>query len=178
MAAEEAPPQAEPKKKKGLPMNVIIIAGITVAQAAGFFFAFKMLGGGPAPTHGAEGENYIEGEGGHATTQPVQMVEVPLLEKFRVPNKKSGATFMYDFDVYVVVPADHKEKIELLKEERYGEIADRIAQIVRAADPAILNEDDLQTLRVQIQHVIGGIAEDEHLIQRVLIPRCVPIRMS
>lgn len=177
--SEETPQPNENKKKKGLPMPVIIIAVITVAEAAAFFFAFKMLGGGPEPTHGAEsGEHYVEGEGGHETTQPTQLVEVPLLEKFRVPNKKSGATYMYDFDVFVVVPANHKEKVEQLKGERYGEIADRIAQIVRAADPAILNEDDLQTLRVQIQHVLGSIAEDEHLIQRVLIPRCVPIRMS
>ena len=63
-----------------------------------------------------------------------------------------------------------------LAKERLREISDRVARIVRAADPAVLHEPELKTLRMQLQHAVGEVAGDQDAIIEILIPRCVPIR--
>lgn len=172
--------EAAAKPKKKLPMTAIIIAGITIVQAAGFFMAFKMFAGGaPEPTYGAEhgeGEHHAEGDDPHAQPAVQMTAEIPLLEKLRVPNNKSGRMYMYDLDIVIVTSAEQKAEVEKLKTERAAEISDRIAQIVRAADPRVLEEDDLRTLRTQMQAAISTIAGNPEIVQRVLIPRCMPIR--
>lgn len=179
--AKEAPAteqQTAPRKK--LPMTAIIIAGITVVQAAGFFFAFKMFAGPPAPAYGAEhgeGDHHAEGADPHQEEEH-GAAEFPLLEKVRVPNNKSGRLYMYDLDVVVVVSAARKPDVEKLKAERAAEISDRVGAIVRAADPRVLEEDDLRTLRTQIQTMLNTICGDAELVQRVLIPRCMPLRIE
>ncbi|MGE0481209.1 MAG: hypothetical protein AB7Q17_12125 [Phycisphaerae bacterium] len=176
MSTEPAGTPETPKPKKKLPKTALIVAAITIVQAVGFFFAFKMFAGGPQATYGHEGAHYAHEP--EVTTRPAATatVEIPLMQRFRVPNKKSGVLYIYDLDVVVVSPADRKEEVEKLKTERAGEVADRLGQILRAADPQVLNEDDFRTLRLQMQAALGAIAEDPELVQRVLIPRCVPIR--
>ncbi|MBK8914400.1 MAG: hypothetical protein IPM64_07320 [Phycisphaerales bacterium] len=172
-AAAEAP--AAPAKRRKLPKTAMLIGGITIVQAVGFFFAFKMFAGPPSPTLGADGQHHAAGEDPAGATSSVT-AEFSLLEKLRVPNNKSGRMFMYDLDVFVVIAADRRPIVEKLKTERAAEVSDRLAQIVRAADPRILEEDDLRTLRMQMQSALSAISGDPELIQRVLIPRCVPIR--
>ncbi|QOJ14734.1 MAG: hypothetical protein HRU75_08810 [Planctomycetia bacterium] len=173
-AAAETPATA-PARRKKLPTTALLIGGITIVQAVGFFFAFKMFAGPPAATLGADGQHHAAGEDPKGETSKVT-TEFALLEKLRVPNNKSGRMFMYDLDVFVVVGADRRPIVEKLKTERAAEVSDRLAQIVRAADPRILEEDDLRTLRMQMQSALSTISGDPELIQRVLIPRCVPIR--
>jgi flagellar basal body-associated protein FliL len=66
--------------------------------------------------------------------------------------------------------------VEGLVKQRSGEIGDRIARILRSASDRVLKEDDLRALRQQVLETLREIVEDENLIQRVLIPRFVPMR--
>jgi flagellar basal body-associated protein FliL len=75
----------------------------------------------------------------------------------------------------IKVPAHEKEQVEAVVAERKGEISDIVARIIRSADPRVLAEDELKTLRMQVQHALTPVLKDEDLVQRVLIPRCVPI---
>lgn len=180
MANEAAATQDAPKKKK-LPKLALLIVGISVLEAAGFFVALKMMGGGPKPSfggdggHGGENGHYVHGEE-PSTTQPAGTVEVTLLKRFRVPNGKSGRTYIYDLDLAVIVPLRHKDAIEKLAKDRSGELSDAMARLIRAAEPRVLEEDDFKTLRLQMRHALNEIAGDEEMVQRVLIPRCVPSR--
>lgn len=157
--------------------TLIIIVAVAAVQGGLFFAAIKFFGGAPQPSYGATGEpgrpdeHYTQGGD---PTRSMETVEVDLLKKFRVPNTKSGRTWVYDFDIKIVVPADRKAAVESLVTERAGEISDRVAQIVRAADSRTLQEDDFRTLRMQIEQALATIFRDEKLVQRVLIPRCVP----
>ncbi len=136
--------------------------------------------------HGAKPESGHGGGGGHggknyvdtsATAVPEpEFAEVVVLAKFRAPNHKGGRTYVYDFEVRAIVAAARKDDMDRLVKERAGEIADRVAQTIRAADERILREDDLQTLRMQLRNVLTQIAGDEKLIRRVLIPKFVPMR--
>lgn len=176
MADEAANAAPETKPGKKLPMTPILIGVVSLVEAAGFFAYMKFMGGGPKATYGDDhGQHAIEE---HAPAAPAALpsAEVQLVKRFRVPNNKQGVTFIYDFDISIVVPGEKREEVELKVEERAAEIADRMARIVRAADPRILAEDDFATLRAQIGHALGEVFHDEELVQRVLIPRCVPMR--
>ena len=92
-----------------------------------------------------------------------------------MPNNRSGRTILYDFDILLVVRADRKAEMEGIAKDRSGEISDQVSQLIRGADARIMQEFDFRTLRLQILHALNGIVRDEKLIQKVLIPRCVPL---
>ncbi len=170
MADKPAKEEASAKPKKRFPMTLGIVLGVALAEAAGFFVVFKFVGGGPQAAQ-AEGSQAVE-----RATQPVGVAEVPVLKGFRVPNDKLGRMYLYDLDLSVVVPLDQKEHMEVLVKQRSGEIGDRMARLMRSATDRMLKEDDLRALRQQMLETLREIVEDDDLIQRVLIPRFVPMR--
>lgn len=173
--AEEAPPEQETNKPRSrFTMTLALILGVTVVEGAGFFAATKLLGGGPETTYGEEGQGHVLS--GEEVTGTPPTVEIELLSHFRVPNDRSGRLYVYDFDITAKVPGRRQEEAQKLVAERRGEIADRVAQLVRGAEPAVLREPALKTLRVQIQHAVGEVLGDQELLVGVLIPRCVPSR--
>lgn len=160
------------KPKRRLPTTAIVIGAITLVQAAGFYTAARFFGAGPQVAYGTE-TDYLQGGDPSATPATV---EVSLVEGFKVPNTRSGRTYIYDLDVSVKAPSHRQEEAVALVTNHRGEIGDRVARIVRASDPAVLGEPELKTLREQIRQVLGEIARDPNLIIEVFIPRCVPIR--
>ncbi len=170
MADEPGAEAASPRKS--FPKKTIgVVMGIAVVQGALFFAAFKFLGGGPEPAHG-EDSHAIEGE---ATKKPTGVAEVALLRGFKVPNEKRGRLWIYDIDVSVVVPEDRKGDMQEIAKKREAEIADRVARILRAATDDVLTEVDLRILRGQIKEMLDELTEDPDLVQRILLPRFVPI---
>jgi len=169
--ADEATPQDAGKKKR-IPTVLVIVAAVAIVEGIGCYAAAKLLGSGPQASYGEPGEHYVQGEN---PMVPPASAEVILLDKFKAPNTKSGRLYIYDLDIVIKVPAHEKEQIEKLVAERKGEISDIVARIVRSADPRVLAEDELKTLRIQVQHALTPVLEDEDLVERVLIPRCVPI---
>ena len=173
----EKPPSEEttPKKKSRVPFTLALVLGVAVLEGAGFFVATKFFGGGPTIAYG-EGEDQGHVLDGEEPGTTPQTIEVPVVEKFRAPNDKRGRAYVYDFDVTIKVPGHRGEEATQLVSDRKGELEDRIARIVRGADPAVLHEPELKALRLQLQHAIGEVAGDPDLVVEVLIPRCVPIR--
>ena len=174
-ASEQQQEGAEKKKKSRMPVALALVVGVAIVEGAGFYAATKMFGGGPQVAYG-EGqpdENILDGDEPGALPKTV---EIQLLKKFRAPNDKTGRLYIYDFDVAIKAPGHREEEISQLVAERASEISDRIARIVRAADPAVLHEPELKTLRMQIQHAVGDVIGDKEAVIEVLIPRCVPVR--
>ncbi|MBN2445930.1 MAG: hypothetical protein JXO22_04355 [Phycisphaerae bacterium] len=154
-------------------MTLILVLGVALLEAAGFFVAIKVFGGGAEATYGQDQHAIADADAADAPT-----AEIPLLVGCRVPNSKSGKTVIYDFDITVVVPADNEERkaeIEKAISSRQAEITDRVAQVFRSESPRVLSEDDLRTLRLQLHQVITEVLRDPDAIVRILIPRCVPI---
>lgn len=156
-------------------MTLALVGGVAIVEGIGFYTVTKMFGGGPQVAYG-EGESEGHVLDGEEPSAIPKTVEVGLLSRFRVPNDQRGRLYIYDFDVAMKVPGHRAKEATQLVKERQSEISDRIARIVRAADPAVLHEPALKTLRMQIQHAVGEIAGDQDVIVEVLIPRCVPMR--
>ncbi len=186
----------EPAKAKGGGMMklLIVVGAVAIVEAGVLWTVFSMFAPAPLPAQAAEGGDAHaaddghggggggdHGEGGHHIdgadpTKTAGSIELPVLTKFRAPNDKSGRLFIYDFDIKVKARGSDEEALTALIEGRAGELADRIARIVRAADPSILGEADLKTLRIQIHRAIAEVCGEEELFTEVLIPRWVPLR--
>lgn len=151
--------------------TLILVLVVAVVEGLGFFMVAKFFGGSPDPAYGADGQHVAE----VATTQP-GLVEIELLNRFKVPNKSSGRLYIYDLDVVVSVPTDREEPMRELVKSRMGALSDCVARVIRSADPEVLDEPELKTLRLQMQHALLGVTRDEEMINQVLIPRCVPMR--
>lgn len=168
----DEPQEVPQKKKKGLPKTAIIVAGVALVEAAVFFAVFKFAGSGPEAAHGESNPSIA----GPAASQPVMPAEVALVQGLRVPNEKRGQMWIYDVDVTIVVPASEAERIQKIVDERSGEIGDRVGRIVRGATARMLEEDDLRALKNQLTLAVQDVFQDESVVQRILIPRFVPMR--
>ena len=170
MADEDA--ASSPKKRSSMLMTIAIVLAVAVVEGGAFFVVVKFMGGGPEPSYGAEGEHMLAGEG---QVERESLAEVVVLENFKVPNNKTGQTTIYDFDISVGVPESRQEEVLQIVKTRDAELRDRVFQIIRQARPRVLEEDDFGTLRLLLKHALSEIVGDEEVIQRVLIPRWLPI---
>jgi hypothetical protein len=175
MSEDAASEKVAPRKTSRVTVTLALVAGVAIVEGIGFYTVTKLFGGGPQVAFGEGGPqgNVLDGveAGGVSMT-----VETEVLSRFKVPNDKRGRLYVYDLDLAIKVPRHREAEAARLVSERQGELSDRIARIVRAADPAVLHEPELKTLRLQLQHAMGEVAGDQDLILEVLIPRCVPIR--
>ena len=175
---------AKPKKAgiMGLLTKLpVLLGGVMVIEGVVLFAAFKMMGGSPAPSHGAElhtTEEAVElDENGKPKPSKNAKVELLVIE-MRAPNKLSGRTFLYDVSIYVVVKGDQGEKVKADLESRKALISDRVRTIISRTDPEKLNgekEPGLETFRRQVKFQLEEILGAD-LIEEVLVPRCIPFR--
>lgn len=173
---QEAPKSS---KKKTIIMGGGLI-GVMVIEAVVVFVLVKHFGAAPAtvdampPVHGVEGEAEGEGKGeGKAKTErPPAIAELDVV-KLRAQNERSQRQITYDLDVYISVAGANKEKVSKVLQGRKATVQDRLARVVRAAEPERFIEPDLRTLRKQFLVELSQIVGEEGLIQEVLIPSIV-----
>ena len=171
MADEPSTPL--PAGRNSLKWTALIVLGVAVVEGGAFFAVIKLLGGGPSATYGSDGNHVIEAP---EPAENQSSSEVVLLQGFKVPNNKSGHTIIYDFDISVAVPQTRAVDMNQVVKAHDAEIRDRVSQIVRQARPRVLEEDDFGTLRLLLKRTLNEVSGDDELIQRVLIPRCLPIK--
>jgi flagellar basal body-associated protein FliL len=165
-ANPEASAKPAGKNKKNLLMAAILF-GVMTLEGGGIFVAMKLFGSDPAPVVGAQ---VSETQQAAATEREV------LLARLRPSNMRTGKLFLWDMEVYGVVEQSRMEKVKNLLENREATIHDRLARLVRSADPRQLEEPGLETLRRQIKHEMEQIFGQEGLFKEVLIPKCTPFR--
>lgn len=172
MADEETPEAAEggEEKKKGLPLLPIIAVAAVLLIEAVVIVALFMFSGGPSEVKAEPG---VEDE----IAQGEEPAEILVLSgKFQ--NTKSGRSFMYDTEIYVVVKQKNMEDMELKKEQMQASITRDITTIFRRAEPSHLREQELATLTRQITSALqtrfGNEEEtEEPYVQEVLITKCM-----
>lgn len=169
MADQPAP--AETKSKRGTMITLVLVLGVALIEGGVFFVLMKYMGGGPSPTYGEETHAIPE----ELRPEETRTVEIELVERFRVPNNKSGQTIIYEMDASAVVRAARQAEMEEFLAQRTAEVADRIAQILRQASARVMEEDDLGTLKLLLRQGLSELIGDDALLQAVLIPRLVPL---
>ena len=160
---------ADDTKKKGLPLvPIIAVAAVLLIEAAVIVGLF-VFSGGPSEVKAEPGvvDALAAGEA------PAEV----LILAGRFQNTKSGRSFMYDTEIYVVVKQKHLDYLEAKQEQMQASITKDITTIFRRAEPSHLREQDLATLtrqvRASLEEQLGHDESDEPYVQKVLITKCM-----
>lgn len=166
---QQAAAGGEEGKKKGLPLIPIITVLAVLVIEAVVIVAMFMLSGGPSEVTAEPGvvDAAQQGEE-HAET---------LVISGKFQNTKSGRSYMYDTQIYVVVKQKHLEEVEAKKEAMQASITKDITTIFRRAEPSHLREQELSTLTRQVAASLndrfGNDPNEEPYIEEVLITKCM-----
>jgi len=165
----EAPEQ--PQKKLPM-MTVVIVAVIFVAQLATIGALFSIMGGPKEVTADtAKPDAALLGQ------QPVEALVVQ--DKF--PNARTGRTFVYDTEVYIVIRQKNAEKIQQQIEAMQAQISEDVREIVARADRAHLTEPTLATIKRQVMARLdtrfGRDEQGESLVEQVVLKKFTEFQM-
>jgi len=167
MADEQTPETAEESSKGGLPMMTLAVVGGALLLQVGVIAAVFFLAGGPAPVQ-------AEGAIPDAEADANRLVEV-LLVKGKFQNTKTGRTYFYDTEVFIVVKQKHQEQVEGYIESMTAQISEDTSIIFRRAEPSHLLEPTLNTLKRMIKASVdekfGRDEEGLPIVEKVLITK-------
>ncbi len=172
-AKGEAKTEAAPEAKKGFPLKTLLIIVAALLLEAGAIAGAFMLTGGPATVNADPAAQ----DAAAFAEQPVE--ELVVEDKFQ--NTRTGRTYLYDTQIYIVVKRKNQTQTKSLLKEKSAQISADITTIFRRAEPAHLLEPSLATLQRQIKAAldnrVGRDAETgESIIQEVLITKCTQFR--
>ncbi len=138
---EEKNEAAEPQKK--LSIKTLVLVGVLIALQLSVVGALFVLMGGPE-----------EASADAATPDPVMLGQRPrevLVAGGKFPNNRTGKTFVYDTELYVVVAEKHREKVGEQIEQTKAQITEDIREIISRADRSQLTEPTLATIKRQLK---------------------------
>jgi len=165
--AKDEPAAPDAPARKGKAITFAVFGGIMVVEGIAIFAAMKMLGHEPDPTVGMEPLA--------ATTKPwEESLELPVVS-VRVPNSNGARAMLYSVKVAARVHAKEKTEIEEFLKKRKSTIEDVISRVIRSSEEKHLAEPGLETLKRQVRFELNALIGDEHKIEQILIPECMPI---
>lgn len=164
---DEAIDQAQ-VPKRGLPLKtMLVLAVVLVIEGVAISAAF-LLAGGPAEVR-ADG----------AAVDEAALLEMPmeiLVAEGKFQNTRSGRSYLYDTEVWIVVKKKNEQLVTKTLEASKAQIETDISRIFRRAEPAYLMEPELSTLTRQVRAAlderIGHDGQGQAIILEVLIPEC------
>lgn len=135
---EVTPAAEKPTKKSGMKTPIVVLI-VLVLEAVAIVGAFKFFGGG-ASTVSALDDPAVS-----VDTENEKIVETLVLEA-KLPNNKSGVSYIYPTEIYLQVKQRHLERVKAEIEQFQNEIKADITAIWRTADPQHFQEPRLENL--------------------------------
>lgn len=173
--SENAKP--EPAKSAVSMKAVGIIVAVLVLQWGSLVGLYVFMGapasvaadsGGHGGGHGAD-----HGEGAAVIADDVPVEVLVCGEKF--PNTRTGRTYVYDAEIYVVVQRKYQDRLEAQVKNMSAQISEDIREIVSRADRATLNEPTLATIKRQIKNRLderfGRDEQGQSIIQQIVVKK-------
>ena len=173
MAEEtQAPPEQKPKSKK----TAVVVMAILAVEAVIIIGAMKFLGGKPSTASAVEVE-----PDSHASEED-KIVETLVLDA-KMPNNKSGVTYIYAAEIYVQVKQRYLPKVKSEIEQFQNEIKADITAIWRTAEPQHFQEPKLENLTRKVYAMLNErFGEDkthkESIVSKVVIVMSTGFRVD
>jgi hypothetical protein len=149
MPSDEQEPQ---RRRRRSPARLIIVVGGILALEAVVIIGAMLLVGGP---------------------EEEQIVEILVLDG-KLPNNKSGVTYLYDTEIYVQVKKRYADQVAEELSRFRNEIKSEITAVWRTAEPRHFQEPRLESLTRRVQSMLSdrfGVDEqhDEPIISKCVI---------
>ena len=161
--------QAQESPKKGLPLKTMIIIAVMMLAEAGAVVAVMTMFAGPQDVKGVSMEQSEEAAGERPQ-------EIPIISE-RFTNSTTGRVWVYDTELLIQVKTKHAAEVEAELERRKAEIRTNLSRIFAGAHHAHFNEPGRETLTRQcesyLRDVFGRDTDDEEIVLKVLIPKCL-----
>lgn len=151
-------------KRKLLPVPVVVILLLMVAEGVGVFFLANVLGPDPKSVIGAE-----MGDGEGEAKQDDSFAELEIAE-CRPSNKMAGKFINFHIRVSALVSSDDLEGAEALARGKRAQLEDCVNTVIRRSAPKHFNEPGYETLKRRLKQEIDRVFGDDQLIKKILIP--------
>lgn len=142
--AEEKKKNAEaPEPSRKLPVRTLALVGVLLVVQLSVVGALFVMMGGPK-----------EAAADAAAPDPVMLAQQPRevhVAAGKFPNTRTGRTFVYDTEVYIVVAEKHRQKVAEQIENTRAQITEDIREIISRADRSQLTEPTLATIKRQLK---------------------------
>ncbi len=157
--------EGQRKRKKSPLRLVIVVTGILVLEAVVIIGAMSMLGG-PPEVEAAEVPAILE------APEDEQIVEIMVLDA-KLPNNKSGVTYLYDTEIYVQVKKRYADQVAEELQQFRNEIKSEITAIWRTAEMRHFQEARMESLTRRIQTLLSDRFGVDRQRDEPIISKCV-----
>jgi flagellar basal body-associated protein FliL len=173
-AKDAASKEADAPAKKKFPLkSLVILLAVLLVEGIAISAAFLLSGGPQKLEASSEAEDKAA-----LAEKPVEALVIA--DKFQ--NTRTGRTYLYDTEIYVLIKTKHEERVKKMLESMKAQIATDIATIFRRAEPGHLLEPSLATLQRQIKasldDMLGKDEQGNSIVDKVLITKCTQIRLD
>ncbi len=158
--------QETQRKRRRSPARLIIIVGSILALEAVVIIGAMTLLGGPPEVEAAEVPAVLE------TPEEEQIVEILVLDG-KLPNNKSGVTYLYDTEIYVQVKKRYAEEVAEELSQFRNEIKSEITAAWRTAEARHFQEPRLQSLTRRLQTMLTERFGVDRQHDEPIISKCV-----
>lgn len=170
-APAEATPAPSGKKK-----TMIMIVVMLLVEAGALVGAMKFLGGGPKEVSAVQLAQPEEHDAGD------KIVETLVLDA-KLPNNKSGVSYIYATEIYAQVRERDLEKVDEEIAQFQNEIKADISAIWRSAEPQYFQEPKLENLTRKVQTLLNerfGVDKEhnEPIVHKVVIVMSTGFRID
>lgn len=157
--------EAQPAPAKSRLRSILMVVVILVVEAAAIV-GIMMLTGSPPEVHADLGAAEA------AVAEEEKIVEMLVLDA-KLPNNKSGFTYIYDTEIFVQVKQKHVERVTSELDQFQNEIKAELTAIWRTSDPSQFEEPRLETLTRKVHALLsqrfGVDLDDEPIATKCVI---------
>ena len=144
---------------------IILVGGIVAVEAVVILGAIMFLGGPPD----------VQAASAQATAllpEEERIIEVLVLDG-RLPNSKTGITYLYEVEIYVQVKKRYGVRVNDELDQFRNEIKSDITAIWRQSDPREFQEPKLQSLTRKIGALLSSRFGVDPIHAEPIISKCV-----
>ena len=153
------------KRRKSPARLVILVGSILVVEAVVIIGAMVLLSG-PPQVEAAEVPASLE------APEEEQIVEIMVLDG-KLPNNKSGVTYLYDTEIYVQVKKRYADQVAEELQQFRNEIKSEITAIWRTAELRHFQEPRLESLTRRVQTLLSDRFGVDKQRDEPIISKCV-----
>ena len=155
------------RKRRRSPMRVVIVVGTILVVEAVVIIGAMMFFGGPPEVEATEIPAVL------ATPEEEQIIELLVLDA-KLPNNKSGVTYLYDTEIYVQVKKRYSDQVLDELQQFRNEIKSELTAIWRTAEMRHFQEPRMESLTRRIHAMLSerfGVdpRRDEPIISKCVI---------
>ncbi len=154
------------RKSRKPPLRLMIVIGGVLVMEAVVIIGAMMFLGGPPEVDASEVVAVL------TTPEEERIVEILVLDA-KLPNNKSGQTYLYDTEIYVQVKKRYSDKVGREFEQFRNEIKSEITAIWRTAEVRHFQEPRLESLTRRIQTMLSDRFGVDRQRDEPIITKCV-----